>query len=243
AFDFDDPPVAADGFVFVRGAGDGSTLFAVHGGTGSLAWKLLSDVGVSAAAPAVNAKLVFLDEPGSYSAAYDVSTGTAVWRSSMTTVNAYVPPAVGPTNVYSDGTNHVFNASTGAPVRALDQPCLSPTLASGRYFELVCVLYNGKYSGRVDAHDPATGNLLWSFTGDGKLQSAPFVVNGELYVASSGGTLYYLNATTGHLDGSVSVGSTFGLNRFAGEYWWTMAGGQGVLAVPIGNRMEIWSGP
>jgi outer membrane protein assembly factor BamB len=49
----------------------------------------------------------------------------------------------------------------------------------------------------LSAVDPSTQALLWSFAGDGSLNSAPLVVNGCVYEASGNGHLYALDASTG----------------------------------------------
>ena len=50
-------------------------------------------------------------------------------------------------------------------------------------------------SGTLRGVDLPSGQLLWSFAGDGVLQSAPVIVNQTIYIGSSFGTLYGLNTS------------------------------------------------
>jgi outer membrane protein assembly factor BamB len=47
---------------------------------------------------------------------------------------------------------------------------------------------------------------MWSFAGDGGLTSAPLVVNQTIYIGSSSGTLYGINAN-GQQEWSTNVGA------------------------------------
>lgn len=49
----------------------------------------------------------------------------------------------------------------------------------------------------LTASDAKTQAVLWTFAGDGSLSSAPIVVGGCVYVGSSNGHLYALDARTG----------------------------------------------
>src|SRR5262249_23861549 len=51
------------------------------------------------------------------------------------------------------------------------------------------------------------GSADWTFTGDGNLDTAPLVVGGLVFVGSSGGNLYALDAAAGTTSWSTNVGS------------------------------------
>lgn len=86
----------------------------------------------------------------------------------------------------------------------------------------------------LEARDLATGNLVWSFTGDGQLSSSPLVANGFVYIGSMSGSLYALDRATGTPAWSGSVGSPIPTTRDfgAGQPESALAIGEGALAVP-----------
>jgi outer membrane protein assembly factor BamB len=61
-------------------------------------------------------------------------------------------------------------------------------------------------SGALVGVDIPSGQQLWSFAGDGGLQSAPLIVNQTIYIGSSSGTLFGLN-TSGQQIWSIQVGA------------------------------------
>ncbi|HEY1379659.1 MAG TPA: PQQ-binding-like beta-propeller repeat protein [Gemmataceae bacterium] len=69
----------------------------------------------------------------------------------------------------------------------------------------------GSRDKRVYALDRATGNEVWSFAADGKVDSSPVVAGARVYVASNDGNLYVLDLATGRevqrvkLDGPISA--------------------------------------
>src|SRR5262249_1552610 len=62
-------------------------------------------------------------------------------------------------------------------------------------------------SGTLRGVDLPSGQVVWSFAGDGGLQSAPLIVNETIYIGSSFGTLFGLN-TSGEQIWSTQVGSS-----------------------------------
>ena len=59
----------------------------------------------------------------------------------------------------------------------------------------------------VYALDARTGAIVWHYTTNGSLDSAPALDRGLLLVAGSDGTLYELNATTGAQAGLIALGT------------------------------------
>ena len=80
----------------------------------------------------------------------------------------------------------------------------TPAVANG-------VVYVGSSDSNLYALDAITGFKLWSsHLGFGGVTSSPVVANGFVYVVSndpsSGGDLYFLNASTGFNDGAIPLG-------------------------------------
>src|SRR5205814_2428618 len=91
----------------------------------------------------------------------------------------------------------VLDANTGNPIGGFNSdtpPAFIGDLAL--YFQ----------SGTLVGVDVPSGQQLWSFAGDGGLQSAPVIVNQTIYIGSSSGMLFGLN-TSGQQTWSTDVGA------------------------------------
>ena len=62
------------------------------------------------------------------------------------------------------------------------------------------------HDGTMVAHRTDTQAWLWTFAGDGKLASAPIVVNGTAYVHSLSGRVFGVDITNGHMTWSADAG-------------------------------------
>ncbi len=76
---FTSPPTASNGLVFVGGAGDGGTLYAVDEGTGAVRWTASVENG-DHSSPAVTASSVFVSYACPQSYAFTPTTGQAQWH-------------------------------------------------------------------------------------------------------------------------------------------------------------------
>jgi outer membrane protein assembly factor BamB len=72
----------------------------------------------------------------------------------------------------------------------------TPAFSGSRGFFLNGPNFFGSF-GTLQARDVNTNTVLWSFAGDGTLQSAVLVVNDYVYVGSAMGKLYAVDAATG----------------------------------------------
>src|SRR5262249_715585 len=66
----------------------------------------------------------------------------------------------------------------------------------------------GPPPGNLEARDLNTNVVLWTFIGDGLLQSAILVINDYVYIGSDTGKLYALNASNGQLVWSTTAGTS-----------------------------------
>ena len=60
----------------------------------------------------------------------------------------------------------------------------------------------------LEAHDLATDATIWRFAGDGNLVTGSIVDNGTVYVGSSTGNLYGIDAVTGVVSWSANTAAT-----------------------------------
>jgi outer membrane protein assembly factor BamB len=92
----------------------------------------------------------------------------------------------------------ILERKTGAQIGAYDAST-TPALKGSRRFNLS--------RHQLVMVDEATGQQVWAFGGDGKLTTAPVVVNDVVFVGSLTGTLYAVDADTGTELWSTNVGS------------------------------------
>ncbi len=200
---FSSAPTAVGGMVFVGGAGSGGTLYAVDESDGTVVWTSAVANG-DESSPAVSRGAVFVSYACEQTFAFGTAVGNLLWQHSTgceggggrTPVlyrdRLYVRDDAGFDPV-------VLDAATGNPVS---------TFASGP-----APAFYGTHgfflsAGGLEARDIADGALLWRFTGDGQLTSAPIVVNRHVYVGSRSGTLYAVDARTGLATWSTDVGAS-----------------------------------
>jgi outer membrane protein assembly factor BamB len=83
---------------------------------------------------------------------------------------------------------------------------------------------------------------LWTFSGDGGLDSAPIVVGATVFVGSSSGMLYGLDLRRGQVVWTTDVGA--GIPRpdeqNVSQPLTGLGAGQGLLVVPAGNRLAAY---
>jgi outer membrane protein assembly factor BamB len=80
---------------------------------------------------------------------------------------------------------------------------------------------------------------VWSFTGDGLLTGAPIVVNQYVFIRSSSGNLYALDAATGQIAWTTTLPAAIGAN-VKGLPFASLAAGDGLLVVPSGNTVSAY---
>jgi len=139
--------------------------------------------------------------------ARSTTTGALIWKK-QTTQRFYASPAVISGVVYAGsytGTFYALNATTGATIwsRSFGSNSIilsSPMVMNG-------VVYCAEYeSGTVYALSISNGNILWSTTLNGSVDSSPVVVAGTL-VIGGGNSIYGLNASTGVIDWQYTTGA------------------------------------
>ncbi len=129
-------------------------------------------------------------------------------------------------------TQTMLDATTGAAVGTYtsDTP---PAFAGNLAYFL--------HGHTLEAHNLPGLGMAWTFAGDGGLVTAPVVVNGVLYVGSSSGTLYGLDAAIGTLRWSGSVGAA--MSRPDPTFADVLTGfgaAEGTLVVPAGARLVAY---
>jgi PQQ-like domain/Bacterial Ig-like domain len=141
-----------------------------------------------------------------------------------------------------DFSDTIFDSQTGTIVgnfNAKNTPAFSGT----RGFFL-----NGPHSfgtfGTLQARDVNTNSVLWSFAGDGHLQSAVLVVNDYVYVGSSLGKLYAVNAANGQQVWVTTAGSSIPYvdEQNVSQPLTSFAAAEGLLVVPTSTTLVAYEG-
>jgi len=235
---FSAAPTASNGMVYVGGAGDGGTLYGVNESNGKVAWTGSVEDG-DMSSPTASSTGVYVGYAGNQDYDFNPTTGVQIWH--------YIGPGEGgggKTTVLYNGQlytrdssagNLVLDASTGAEVDTYSSNT-APAFSDG-------IAYYIQGSTLV-AFNTATKITLWSqglqMSGSSSWPvTAPFVVNGTVFVGTDTGVLYGFNATSGAIADKINVGSTiYGPNEQDVEYPLTGLGaGDGLLLVPVGNTL------
>jgi outer membrane protein assembly factor BamB len=229
---FSSPPTAQDGIVYTGGAGSGGTLYAARESDGAVLWTQPLDDGHNSS-PALSATDVFVSfECSAY--AFDRTSGQPRWSN-----NDPCSGGGGKTAVYhagrvysrdSDG-NEILDAKTGDLLGTFQA---SPVPAfAGKI---------GLYLNGSTLQATSGRRTLWTFSGDGRLDSAPIVVGSTVFVGSSSGMLYGLDLRRGRVVWSTNVG--VGIPRpdeqNVSQPLTGLGAGQGLLVVPAGNRLAAY---
>ncbi len=228
----DSAPTAANGIVFVGGMLTHGTLFAVDDSTGTLLWTVteFGDTG----SPAVTSDGVYATY-GCQTYDFAPATGATLWHVDGGCYGGGIEPGSYANGVYyspdltgTTSTGETFDAETGNLVSSYaGTPVLGSTMG---YF-----LHD---SGTLEADDLGSKASAWTFDvdGDGTLASLPLLVNNYVFVASSTGKLYALDAAAGTQVWSTSLGAAAGSGVSRAE----MAAGDGLLLVPVGKTLVAY---
>jgi len=235
---FTGPPTAANGMVYVAGAGGGETMYAVDQSTGALVWTALMAAGDDNAA-AVTADGVYVSSP-QWTYVFRPLTGEVAWSNSLGGDGGGGATGVAADGLYFSpngfGTYNgmTFNAETGATSGAYvaSNP---PAIGSQTGYFL--------QSGTLRAVSISSNTVLWSFAGDGTLTTSPILVNSYVFIGATSGNLYMLDAATGVQLKVVNLGAAIP----AGAGWGVampisgLSAGDGLLVVPAGNTVSAFT--
>ena len=240
---FSAPPTVHQGVIYVGGAGSGGTVYAVNATTGAVIWTS-SVMNGSTSSPAVTDEGVYVSYscPNVYK--LDPATGAKIWHFAPgCSGGGGKTPALYDGRLYvRDFNDTIHSSQTGAIIGTFNAKN-TPAFSGSRGFFL-----NGPHSfgtfGLLQARDVNTNSLLWSFAGDGFLQSAVLVVNDYVYVGSAQGRLYAVDATTGQQVWVTTAGSSIPYvdEQNVSQPVTSFAAGEGLLVVPTSTTFVAYEG-
>jgi outer membrane protein assembly factor BamB len=227
------PPVASDGLVYTL---DDGVLTAFGETNGAQIWQQY--VSGTNGAPAVTVDGVYAAPVCN---AFDLqpATGTVIWSfNTGCSGGGGDTPVVGGGRMYAPlggfyGGN-VYATESGQVLGAFSASA-PPAISTSTVF----TLKNSTLQGTTLSNN----QILWSFAGDGTLINAPIAVNNYVFIGSSSGNLYALNATTGVPVWTMNLGAPIagpatGGNANQGATG--LSAGDGLLIVPAGNTVNAF---
>jgi outer membrane protein assembly factor BamB len=235
---FTSPPTATNGVVYVGGSGSGGTLYAVSEANGAVLWSKSVENGDNSS-PAVGNGIVYVSYVCPQVYAFAIGDGAPIWHNN--------PPCEGGggnTPVLNGGTLYVrdyidaqkgytFNAASGAPGPRFDADTMPAIGASTGYF------LHSKVLSAISLADLTS--VAWTFTGDGYLTSAPIVVDNAVFVGSSNRNIYALDAQTGNVVWSMSLGDSITTpDEFNATILTGLGAGDGLVVVPATNHLYVF---
>jgi outer membrane protein assembly factor BamB len=203
-YSFSTPPTARNGIVYTAGAGVGGTLYAVAESTGLLLWTA-SVMNGDSSSPVVTATGVYVSYACAQTYDFDPTSGALIWHHWTACEGGG-----GTTPALFNGRLYVRDSITGNVILNAADGSVLGTFTSTPIPAFGGSLHYGYFlSGTtLRAESPSNGALIWRFSGDGTLQSAPLVSHGYVYIGSRLGHVYALNANTGHLAWKTLTGMT-----------------------------------
>lgn len=182
-------PNAYGGIVFTVGNGG---LSAVDEKTGAILWTATGGT-TEFVSPAVSSEAVyFMDSYYCNAFAYEPLSGKKIWQQTGAQCNyafGYTPVIKGGV-LYgrTAGAANLFDAATGTP---------DGQLATGVGPSITDTAFVTLNSATLSSTSLSDHVQTWTFTGDGTLSTAPVMVNNIVFVGSTSGKVYGVDAATG----------------------------------------------
>jgi len=230
-YSFSSPPTALGGVVYVGGAGDGGTLYAVDERDGAVRWSASVQNGDDSS-PAVSASGVFVSYACNQAYAFAQATGAPLWHhtSDCEGGGGKTVALFGDSIFTRDFEGDlILDKNTGMTIGSFFSDFM-PVLGRGMgYF-----VRGGTLSAiRLDTRDS-----IWSY-GNAMLTNAPILVGGHVVGGSSTGYLDVMDAATGDLEARDALGEPL---PGPGEGWsggpiTGLAAAGGLLVVPLSTSL------
>ena len=225
---FPSAPSAAKGQVFVGSGGYGA-VYAFDQRSGIQEWSDRVEGG-DASAPTFGDGGIYVAYPDQVYK-FSPRTGKLRWH-----YNGGGDGGGGYTTVYYKGrlyvaqpgfASEIYDAETGAQLGTFSATTL-PAFFSDSQGNDYGVALNGN---ELYEFSFATGETIWTFSGDGQLRTAPIVIDGQVAVGSATGNLYLVDGNTGTATWSTKLSdSVYGLSA-----------GQGVLIALSGDTVSAFA--
>lgn len=236
------PPIATGGTVFIGGEGSGGAISAVSEKTGHRNWRSYL---YGATSPVAYGKFVATTTSCEDYYGFAAKTGEWLWTdetlysSGLVAITVYYHSKL----FVRDGCTASFQGFVVDAKSGVIGDGFSADLAPS-FYEISGTEYIvALASGTLSSTPVGSSTPQWTFKGDGKLSSAPLVINSYVVEGSTSGNLYVLNQADGSKVSSYNVGSSIetpqeGSNR---QPLTGLGAGDGVLVVPAGPNLVAFT--
>jgi outer membrane protein assembly factor BamB len=244
-YSFTSAPTVFQGVIYTGGAGSGGTAYAVNAQTGVVLWTA-SVANGSQSSPAVTSDGVYLSYscPNVYK--LNPANGALIWRYNPgCSGGGGKTPALYNGHLYVREYNpdYIFDSETGGMAGTFISKHI-PAFSGEMGFFLNGPKPFGTF-GTLEGRNVSNNNsLVWSFAGDGFLQSSMLVVNDYVYVGSSHGNLYAVEAATGNQVWTTNVGASIPYvdEQNSSQPLTGFAAGEGILVIPTSTTLVVYEG-
>jgi outer membrane protein assembly factor BamB len=236
-------PTAANGVVYVSGAGAGG-LYSISEDDGRILARQPVQYG-DQSSPTLSGGAVFVSYACNQTYGFAQTTLAPLWHFS-----GPCSGGGGRTTVSAGGRLYtrdyfgslVFDAASGALLRTWEPEraqVYAPAVDSTSLFVT--------FPGQALQAESLDGTPLWAFTGDGQLNTAPLILNSGsdrfVIIGSSLGRLFALDAASGREVWSTNVGAPIsGADEHnASEPLSGLGAGQGIIVVPAGKALSAYA--
>lgn len=238
-FAFDSAPTVHEGVIYTAGAGSGGTVYAVSADSGAVLWMAPVANG-SMSSPVVTSEGVYVSYscPNVYK--LDPASGATIWEfSNGCSGGGGKTPVLYNERLYVRDFSHTIHDSNTGTIIGNFSAKNAPVFSGSRGF----FLHEDGFEPLLEARDVNTHTVLWSFAGDGFLQSALLVVNDYVYVGSAMGKLYAVDAATGQKVWETTAGSSipFVDEQNVSQPLTSFAAAEGVLVVPTSTTLVAYA--
>ena len=243
-YSFSSAPTVFQGVVYAGGAGSGGTAYAVSAENGNVLWTTPVSNG-SNSSPAVTADGVYLSYVCWNVYKLNPANGSNIWHTTPDcSGGGGKTPVLYNNRLYvrdvSSNTDWILNSQTGGTLDTFSSKS-APAFSGNMGFFLNGPKWFGSY-GTLEGRTVDTNSVLWTFAGDGHLQSSMLVVNDYVYVGSSLGKLYALEAATGTQVWSTTTGTTIPYvdEHNVSQPITGFAAAEGILVVPTETTLVAY---
>jgi outer membrane protein assembly factor BamB len=243
-YSFTSAPTVFQGVIYTGGAGSGGTAYAVSAATGDVLWTAPVANG-SQSSPAVNSQGVYLSYscPNVYK--LNPANGAVLWHyTTGCSGGGGKTPALYNERLYVRDYNpdYIFDSETGGLAGSFTSKHI-PAFWNDMGFFLNGPKPFGSF-GTLEGRNVNSNSVVWSFPGDGFLQSSVLVVNDHVYVGSSQGRLYAVDAATGNQAWTTNVGDSIPYvdEQNSSQPLTGFAAGEGILVIPTSTTLIAYEG-
>jgi outer membrane protein assembly factor BamB len=234
---FSSAPTYSNGVIYLAGAGDAGTVYAVDAATGTVNWTA-SVMNGDDSSPAVSDRGVYVSYACNNTYAFDPITGANLWTHFGTCEGG-------------GGRTPVISSAIGLLARDFVNGNLVFGLHSGKVLgsfradpapAVVGAVSYSVFLGQLTAHDHTAGRNLWTFPTARPLTTAPIVVDGVVFVGDLGGNLFGVNAASGVQvwHAKLSTGIPRPDEHIVTQPLTGLGAGDGLVVVPAGNVVTAY---